>query len=60
MISYMGIITVVYVATFFILTIILLVSIVVLKNERKINRVSEQFNGEKLAKIQDKNNENKN
>lgn len=40
----MGIITVIYIIAFFILTIILLISIVVLRNERELSRVSEQCN----------------
>lgn len=40
----MGIITVIYIIAFFILTIILLISIVVLKNERELNRINEQCN----------------
>ena len=47
----MGIITVIYIIVFFILTMILLVSIVVLKNERELNRIREQCN---IKKIDDK------
>ncbi len=44
----MGIITVIYIIAFFILTIILLISIVVLKNERELNKINEQYNIDKL------------
>lgn len=46
----MGITAIIYIITFFILAIILMVSIVVMRNERKINEVSEQFGDNKPVK----------
>lgn len=49
----MSIATIVYIIVFFILTVILLVSIVVLKNEKNINKINQQIT-EPLNKNEEK------